>query len=414
MGKQINQEQVKFLEDIFGVLGEKWKNIPIVNEIEHAKFGIKFKDGNIIGLGLNDIKLTTLPESIGTLKSLKNLSLMDNQLSTLPTSIGNLGSLIEIYLGGNQLTALPEAVWNLTSLELLGLGNNALTALPEAVGNLTSLEALNVANNQLTTLPESIGNLKSLSSFSLEFNKLTALPESIGNLSSLTYLYLNGNHLTTLPESMWNLKSLEILKLKDNPFNQEFLKMIRASNPSYEYEDGIFETDFLRNLLKTLEKKWLQKENERRIKIEKEVMIEDLRKGFPMIEKLIREMKFANAIGELNNIRKIAKKNSLDKIIDWTEKNLKLCNAHIIKKAVLELGIKFARLQIAEISEVCGVDDVQLIVDIVEGMIENKEIYAQYFSSTKSVAFDQQANIDEIDKLMSTYKDWEDEKVGKK
>ena len=47
-------------------------------------------------------------------------------------------------------------------------------------------------------------------------------------------------------------------------------------------------------------------------------------------------------------------------------------------------------------------------------MIDNKEIYAQYFSSTKSVAFDQQANIDEIDKLMSTYKDWESEKVGKK
>jgi len=47
-------------------------------------------------------------------------------------------------------------------------------------------------------------------------------------------------------------------------------------------------------------------------------------------------------------------------------------------------------------------------------MIENREIYAQYFSSTKSVAFNLQANIDEIDKLMDTYKDWEEEKVGKK
>ncbi len=141
---------------------------------------------------------------------------------------------------------------------------------------------------------------------------------------------------------------------------------------------------------------------------------ESLKKKFPLVENLIREMKFSNAIRELNNIKKIAKKKSLDEILSWTEENLILCNKLIIKKTVLELGSKFPRLQIAEISEVCGIDDVQLIVDIVKDMIDKKEIYAQYFSSTKSVAFNQQANIDEIDKLMSTYKDWENKKVGKK
>jgi hypothetical protein len=87
---------------------------------------------------------------------------------------------------------------------------------------------------------------------------------------------------------------------------------------------------------------------------------------------------------------------------------------NIIKKTILDLGIKFGRLQIMEISEVCSIKEEQLIIDTIKEMIDNKEIYAQYFSSTKSVAFDQQANIDEIDKLMSTYKDWEEEKVGKK
>lgn len=38
--------------------------------------------------------------------------------------------------------------------------------------------------------------------------------------------------------------------------------------------------------------------------------------------------------------------------------------------------------------------------------------YAEYFKSTKSIAFNQQANIDEIDKLMAAYKEWK--KVGKK
>lgn len=78
----------------------------------------------------------------------------------------------------------------------------------------------------------------------------------------------------------------------------------------------------------------------------------------------------------------------------------------MIKRIVLDLGTKFARLQIAEISEVCDIKDEELIIIVVKEMIINNEIYAQYFSSTKSVAFNQQANIDEIDKLMETYEDW--------
>ncbi len=70
-----------------------------------------------------------------------------------------------------------------------------------------------------------------------------------------------------------------------------------------------------------------------------------------------------------------------------------------IKKSVLYLGTKFARLQIAEISEECAIEDDQLIIYIVKEMIDNKEIYAQYFSSTKSIAFEQQANIADMDKL---------------
>jgi len=245
----------------------------------------------------------------------------------------------------------------------------------------------------------------------LDGNQLTILPESIGNLSSLQRLFLGNNLLKTLPESIGKLKLLEELLLEGNPFNQEFSKMIRTSNPSYEYRDGISLINYSGNLLKTLEKKWLKNENERKIKIEKEIMknkyTEDLKKRFPIIEHLIREMKFSDAIRDLNDIKKTAKRNHLGEILRWVERNLTLCNKHIIKKTILELGIKFARLQIAEISEVCDLDNLQLIVDTVKGMIANKEIYAQYFSSTKSVAFDQQANIDEIDKLMEQYKKWE-------
>lgn len=78
------------------------------------------------------------------------------------------------------------------------------------------------------------------------------------------------------------------------------------------------------------------------------------------------------------------------------------------------MGTKFTRLQINEISEECGIKDEQLIIDSVQDMIKNEEIYAKYFIITKSVAFNQQANINEIDKLMEAYKEWEEKKVGKK
>jgi len=84
-----------------------------------------------------------------------------------------------------------------------------------------------------------------------------------------------------------------------------------------------------------------------------------------------------------------------------------------IKSSILDLGTKFVRLQIIEIAEECGIEN-DLIISTVKEMIDNKEIYAKYFESSKSVAFNQQANIDEIDKLMATYKEWEDKKVEKK
>jgi len=188
------------------------------------------------------------------------------------------------------------------------------------------------------------------------------------------------------------------LGLEGNPLNQEFKKINKMANGDIQF--------ILRKLREIFEKE--------RLEVEKKGMEKRYKRERPIIEKLIQEMKFSEAVLKLKDIKNTAKRYNLSEIINWTEKNLVLCYKPIIKKTVLELGIKFARLQIAEISEVCGADDVQLIVDVVKDMIDNKEIYAQYFSSTKSVAFDQQANIDEIDRLMATYKEWEEKEVGKK
>ncbi len=85
-----------------------------------------------------------------------------------------------------------------------------------------------------------------------------------------------------------------------------------------------------------------------------------------------------------------------------------------IKKTVLNLSTKFTRLEIREIAEKCNLDNEDLIIEVVRKMINNKEIYAEYFRSSNSILFNQQANIEEIDRLMATYKEWEEKGIGKK
>jgi len=80
----------------------------------------------------------------------------------------------------------------------------------------------------------------------------------------------------------------------------------------------------------------------------------------------------------------------------------------LIKKAVLELGTQYANLEIREISEACSINRI-MVIDIVKTMIANREIYAEYFISSQSVAFNKQTNIEEIDQLMAKFRDWEGE-----
>jgi len=70
----------------------------------------------------------------------------------------------------------------------------------------------------------------------------------------------------------------------------------------------------------------------------------------------------------------------------------------IIKSTILDLGTKFAHLQLNEIVEECEEDE-NLVLRAVKKMIQNNEIYAKYFESSRAVAFNKEANIENIDKL---------------
>ena len=62
-----------------------------------------------------------------------------------------------------------------------------------------------------------------------------------------------------------------------------------------------------------------------------------------------------------------------------------------VKKIILELGIKFNRLQMNEIAEKCHEPE-DVIIVIIKQMLSNNEINGEYFQSSKSIVFDQKSN----------------------
>ena len=84
----------------------------------------------------------------------------------------------------------------------------------------------------------------------------------------------------------------------------------------------------------------------------------------------------------------------------------------LIRKTILDLGTKYDRLEVKEISEECNVNKNSIII-VIKKMIQNREIFAEYFNSSKSVSFNLQSNINEIDELMAKYNEWEEQQVVK-
>ena len=84
-------------------------------------------------------KLTSVPEEVGAMVSLKASTWHRNELKELPPGIGNLKSLAELALFTNQLVSLPDEFCRLSKLTELWLYDNRLESLPEAIGNLSSL-----------------------------------------------------------------------------------------------------------------------------------------------------------------------------------------------------------------------------------------------------------------------------------
>jgi parallel beta-helix repeat protein len=177
---------------------------------------------------------------------------------------------------------------------------------------------------------------------------------------------------------------------------------------------GIFKYIKHRKNVEVIQKKNLKKDMKREKKLKREVLKrERLEQRRVEKERMQRELQ-EKELEKQRMMKELREKERLEKErLEQQRLEIKRKKISTIKKIVLELGTKFGRVQVVEIAEECG-EDKDLIIKTVKDMIEGNEIHAKYFESSKSIAFDQQANIDELDKLMDQYKKWEEEEFEKR
>ena len=80
-----------------------------------------------------------------------------------------------------------------------------------------------------------------------------------------------------------------------------------------------------------------------------------------------------------------------------------------IKSIIMTLCSQYSKLEIIEIVKKSKVEE-NLIIHIINEMIENKEINAEYYSTSKSIIFDEQPKNYELIDLMVDFKQWEEER----
>jgi leucine-rich repeat protein SHOC2 len=105
------------------------------------------KELQIYGNFFGRFKLSSLPENLGDLKDLEELTIIRTEISAIPESLYQLSKLKKLDLRQNKIASLGSEISNLKSLEWLDVSLNRLERIPEELEKLTSLKELFVYDN---------------------------------------------------------------------------------------------------------------------------------------------------------------------------------------------------------------------------------------------------------------------------
>ncbi|CAD6342440.1 unnamed protein product [Miscanthus lutarioriparius] len=190
------------------------------------------------------------PKYVATLPaSLYRLSFLNKGLTTIPEDVGRLKSLRTLLLSGNPLgeTDMETICKNLELLRVLDLSDTEIQSVPKTLENLVYLRHLNLSCTKIRALPESIGRLRRLRFLGLQgidsgITKSTRL-HNLRHLALLHGFVVDSMSSNGLPlEDLQNMSNLSDLQI-------DIRKIVDRNIASYG--NGMLklkEKDNLRNL----------------------------------------------------------------------------------------------------------------------------------------------------------------------
>lgn len=200
------QEQVPFSGE-----SDPWCNI--VRSLSFEAIGTTSK-----------LNFTSFPNAVTFFKNIQSLNLTNHPFSTLPNTIGNLAKLQELTVQRSKIKSMSELA-NCSALLRLNINDNKLTAISKSIQNLKQLIKLDVHNNQIKDICTEISSLENLEEFNISNNRISKLNVELNKLTKLQYLNVSNNQLGSglrnrtpiLPISSMN--SLTYLDLSYNKLN---------------------------------------------------------------------------------------------------------------------------------------------------------------------------------------------------
>ncbi|XP_045516533.1 protein flightless-1 isoform X2 [Pieris brassicae] len=189
------------------------------NDFSEGKFpdAIRYMTG-LQWLRLDKTNIADIPEELGKLLKLENLSLKKNQLEKLFGELTELKCLRSLNVRHNKVksSGIPAELFQLEELTTLDLSHNRLKEVPEGLEKAKSLLVLNLSNNK--QLP----SLQSLETLHMRNTQRTVanLPTSLDTLCNLSDVDLSKNALTKVPDALYSLQNLKRLNLSDNEISE--------------------------------------------------------------------------------------------------------------------------------------------------------------------------------------------------
>lgn len=116
----------------------KWNFVKNNTDIINSLYKLQDLDVYLYSLkkySSNDIIISSIPESIGSLIYLKKLILRRNGLNKLPFSLRKLSQLKEIDLSYNKLKEIPHFITSLKVLEMINIRHNNVQNIPESLSH---------------------------------------------------------------------------------------------------------------------------------------------------------------------------------------------------------------------------------------------------------------------------------------